>query len=69
LVCALIVSFFVGGFWGLNIGGLIVGLYVLALVVLIIALLLFLKEVQLAKRVLRMGREVIVETSSSTEHS
>lgn len=69
LVCTLIVSLFVGGFWGLNIGGLIVGLFVLALVVLIMALLLFLKEVQLAKRVLRMGREVIVETSSSAEQN
>ncbi len=69
LVCTLIVSLFVGGFWRLNIGGLIVGLFVFALVVLIMALLLFLKEVQLAKRVLRMGREVIVETSNSAEHS
>lgn len=69
LVCTLIVSLFVGGFWQLNIGGLIVGLFVFALVVLIVALMLFLKEVQLAKRVMRMGRDVILETTSSTEDS
>ena len=61
LICTLIVSLFVGGFWRLNIGGLIVGFFVLALVLLIIALTYFLKEVQLAIRTLRMGKELPLE--------
>lgn len=61
LVCTLIVSLFVGGFWGFNIGGLIVGFFVLAMVLLIIALTYFLKEVQLAIRTLRIGRELPLE--------
>ncbi|MEH6466842.1 MAG: DUF2721 domain-containing protein [Porticoccus sp.] len=58
LVCTLIVSLFVGGFWRLNIVSWIVGFYVLALVLLIVALMYFLKEVQLATRTLRIGREL-----------
>jgi hypothetical protein len=58
LVCTLIVSLFVGGFWQLNIGGLIVGFFVLALMLLIVSLMYFLKEVQLAIRTLRIGREL-----------
>lgn len=65
LVCTLIVSLFVGGFWRLNIGGLIVGFFVLALVLLIIALMYFLKEVQLATRTLRIGRELPLEGQES----
>jgi len=61
LVCTLIVSLFIGGFWGLNIGALIVGFFVLALVLLIIALTYFLKEVQLAIRTLRIGKELPME--------
>ena len=61
LVCSLIVSLFVGGFWKLHIGILIVGLFVLALLFLIVALMLFLKEVQLATRTLRIAREFSVE--------
>jgi len=60
-VCTLIVSLFVGGFWGLNIGALIVVFFVLALVLLIIALTYFLKEVQLATRTLRIGKELPME--------
>jgi hypothetical protein len=66
LVCTLIVSLFVGGFWRLNIGGLIVGFFVLALVLLIISLTFFLKEVQLATRTLRIGKEHPLE--SNFEH-
>jgi len=67
LVCTLIVSLFVGGFWGLSIGGLIVGFFVLALVLLIISLTYFLKEVQLATRTLRIGRELPLEDFPSSE--
>lgn len=61
LVCTLIVSLFIGGFWGLYIGALIVVFFVLALVLLIIALTYFLKEVQLATRTLRIGKELPME--------
>jgi len=64
LVCTLIVSLFVGGFWKLHIGGLIIGFFVLALVFLIVALMLFLKEVQLATRTLRIAREFSVDEVS-----
>ncbi|MBN7796817.1 DUF2721 domain-containing protein [Parahaliea mediterranea] len=57
LVCSVIVGLFVGSFWGLHIAGPVVTLFVLALLVLIVALVLFLKEVQLATRVLHPGRE------------
>jgi Protein of unknown function (DUF2721) len=65
LVCTLIVSLFVGGFWRLHIGGLIVGFFVLALVLLIISLMYFLKEVQLATRTLRIDRELPQEDQAS----
>jgi len=65
LVCTLIVSLFVGGFWRLNIGGLIVGFFVLAMVLLIISLMYFLKEVQLATRTLRIDRELPLEEQPS----
>lgn len=65
LVCTLIVSLFVGGFWRLNIGSLIVGFFVLALVLLIIALMYFLKEVQLATRTLRIDTELPIEDQYS----
>ena len=64
LVCTLIVSLFVGGFWGLNIAAIIVGLFVLAMMVLIVALMLFMKEVQLAKRTLGVGREFSVDEAN-----
>lgn len=67
LVCSLIVSLFVGGFWQLNIVGWIVGFYVLALVLLIVALTYFLKEVQLATRTLRIGRELPIEGVSESK--
>ncbi|MEZ5530501.1 MAG: DUF2721 domain-containing protein [Porticoccaceae bacterium] len=61
LVCTLIVSLFVGGFWKLHIGTLIIGFFVLAMVLLIVALTLFLKEVQLATRTLRIAREFSID--------
>jgi hypothetical protein len=61
MVCALIVTLFVGNFWGLNVGGMVAGLFVLALLILIAALLLFLKEVQLATQVLHFGGEILEE--------
>lgn len=61
LICVLTVSLFLGGFWAVHIGGLIVGLFVLGLLILIIALLLFLMEVRLAISNLRLSRDVSVE--------
>lgn len=60
LVCLVIVGLFVGGLWSLDLGATIVALFVLALFLLVWSLLLFLKEIQLATRTLRMGREVSV---------
>ncbi len=57
LVCMVVVGMFVGGFWDFHYAELLVVLFVAAMVLLIIALLLFLKEVQLATRVLRPGQE------------
>jgi hypothetical protein len=57
LVCAVVVGLFIGDFWGLQVAGPVVVLFILAMLLLIIALLLFLKEVQLATRVLHPGRE------------
>lgn len=61
LVCSVVVSIFIGDFWHLQLGDLIVGLFVLSLILLICALVLFLKEVQLATRILQMGKEFIDE--------
>lgn len=58
LVCTVVVGLFIGGFWALHIGQTIVVVFVLALVLLIFALLLFIKEVQLATRTLQAGLEV-----------
>lgn len=57
LVCLLIVGLFVVGTWTLNAGIFVGGLFVMALLVLIAALLLFMKEVQLATQTMRYGRE------------
>lgn len=69
LVCTLIVTLFVGGFWRMSLGGLIVAFFVLALVLLIVSLVLFLTEVQLATRTLRIGRELSLEDCSSEVES
>ena len=61
LVCAVIVGLFIEGFWTLDIGTFIVALFVMALVLLIVSLLLFLAEIQLATRTLRLGRETTIE--------
>lgn len=60
-VCCLIVGLFVGRFMELNLGNVVVGLFVAALVFLIVALLLFLNEVRLSTRTLRLGGEFIGE--------
>ena len=57
MVCSVVVGLFIGDFWHLQISELIVGLFVFALLLLIMALVLFLKEVQLATRILQVGRE------------
>jgi hypothetical protein len=64
LVCTVIVGLFVGGFWSLDIGTPVVALFVLALLLLICSLLLFLKEIQLATRTLKMGYEFSVPAES-----
>lgn len=57
LVCTLIASLFVGGQWQFDLDNFIVICFVLALLFLIVALLLFLKEIQLATKILRGGGE------------
>lgn len=54
MVCSVVVSLFIGDFWGLNIAQLIISMFVLALIWLILALLLFLIEVQLAAQILKL---------------
>jgi hypothetical protein len=57
LVCVLITGLFIGGFWGLHLEMFTVICFVAALLVLNAALVLFLKEIQLATRSLRLGSE------------
>ena len=59
LVCAVVVSLFAGNFWSIQIDNLVSGLFVLALSLLIVALIFFLKEVQLATNSLQMGKAFI----------
>jgi hypothetical protein len=58
MVCALVVDLFVGQVWKSSPYELVAGMFVIALLLLIAALVLFLREVQLATRVLQMGQEV-----------
>lgn len=58
MVCSVVVGLFIGDFWDLDFSKVVVGLFVFALLLLITALVMFLKEVQLAMRILKMGREV-----------
>jgi hypothetical protein len=58
LVCSVVVGLFVGDFWSLDIGGVVVSVFVGAMVLLILSLLLFIREVQLATRMLVAGQEV-----------
>ncbi|TGD71820.1 DUF2721 domain-containing protein [Mangrovimicrobium sediminis] len=57
LVCILVVTLFAGSYWSLNVGTVIAGFFVCAMLLLIIALVLFLKETQLATRTLREASE------------
>lgn len=57
MVCVVVVSLFVGDFWSLHIGTFVVVTFVLAMMLLIAALILFIREVQLATRVLVVGLE------------
>ena len=57
LVCILIASLFIGGHWNFDLDSFIVFSFVLALLFLIVALLLYLKEIQLATKTLRGGGE------------
>ncbi len=57
LICLLVTTLFVGGYWGINIRAGIVLFFVLAMMSLIVALVLFLKETHLAIRTLRQHRE------------
>ncbi len=52
-ICLVVIGLFVGDYWSLVIGEVIVGIFVIAMCLLTLALLLFLKEVQLAIRLLR----------------
>ncbi|MFT6899418.1 MAG: hypothetical protein ACJA13_003854 [Paraglaciecola sp.] len=60
-VCAVVVSLFLGEFLMIDLSQVVVGLFVIALFLLIVALISFLKEVQLATRTLQMGKEVADE--------
>lgn len=57
MVCIVVVGLFVGDFWSIHIDTFVVVTFVLAMLLLIAALLLFIKEVQLATRVLVAGQE------------
>jgi hypothetical protein len=56
-VCAVVVCLFLGELLLINLSQVVVGLFIIALFLLIVALISFLKEVQLATRTLQMGRE------------
>lgn len=58
MVCLVVVGLFLGDFWSLHVGQSVVGVFILAMLLLIVALLFFLKEVQLATRTLVMGQEL-----------
>lgn len=55
-ICVLIITAFIEHFFGLNLGTIIGGLFVLAMLALVGALLAFLREVFLAIRNLAIGR-------------
>ncbi|MDO8863740.1 DUF2721 domain-containing protein [Haliea sp. E1-2-M8] len=57
MVCVVVVGLFVGDFWSIHIETFVVVTFVLAMLLLIAALLLLIKEVQLATRVLVAGQE------------
>jgi len=59
LVCLLVVTLFIGSYWGLSIGAVVVSFFVLSMLALIVALLMFLKETQLATRTMREACEIV----------
>lgn len=61
LVCVLIVCLFAGRFMAINLAPVVVALFVLGLSLLIVALLLFLNEVRLSTRTLRLGVSLFPE--------
>ena len=61
VVCALIASLFIDDFFNLGFSHLVVTLFILALVLLIIALLMFLREIQLATQTLNIAKEPGIE--------
>jgi hypothetical protein len=61
LVCTLIASLFIGGHWNFQLDSFIVFSFVLALFFLTAALVLYLKEIQLATKTLRDGGEYLDE--------
>ncbi|TDF42125.1 DUF2721 domain-containing protein [Alteromonadaceae bacterium M269] len=60
-ICAVVVCLFLADFLSTDFDIAIVTLFVIALLLLIFALLMFLKEVQLATRQLQMGHEILDE--------
>lgn len=61
LVCMLVVTLFIGSYWGIKMDDAVVMFFVLAMLSLIVSLVLFLKETQLATRTLRDATEVLEE--------
>lgn len=58
LVCLLIISLFLGSFFTMKVSVIIIGLFVLAMLSLVVALLLFLKEVQLTTRTIQIVKKL-----------
>lgn len=63
-VCLLIVCLFLGSYFSHEISLLIVGLFVISMLLLVFALLLFLREVQLSTRTIRIVRSFSDENSN-----
>lgn len=59
MVCTLVASMFMAELWKFSLANFVVTQFVLAMCLLIVALILFLKEVQLATRTLKMGTDII----------
>lgn len=56
LICLLIICLFLGTFWSQGISTLVVSMFIIAMISLVIALILFLKEVHLTTRTMRIVR-------------
>ncbi|WP_233267418.1 DUF2721 domain-containing protein [Paraglaciecola sp. L3A3] len=63
-VCSVVVLLFLGDLLLFDFSRIIMTLFVIALFLLIFALLAFLKEVQLATRTLKMGKEIVEDEST-----